>query len=229
MKISAYAIQPYTPNVLPRALTSAAPGSSALPGLIVSTDLVAAQDPTLLGKLAGSPIAPRAGTTNFLVVKPDELPFLVQHEHELALFKTVLKSIVHEPVAGRVIDAAWIVFGAYKLRAMIQSGAGGSACFWQFADLAASTTALAGQVAPSMKLPDAFANGISFVVSSGGALSAGKAIPFNEMGLSKDERNALPLAAIKALGFSLDDPTAMPAWLKPGIAPVGLPGTALAT
>jgi hypothetical protein len=210
-------------NVLPGDMKASSPASDVLPGLIVNTDVIAAHDPALHRRMLDSPLAPRAGTAHFVVVRPHELPFLVQHDSELALFKTILKTATHDrPVIGRVIDTMWIVYGAYKLREMARAGASASACFWQLGDLAASTAAVTGQFVPSMKLPDAFANGMNYVVAAGGALSEGRAIPFTEIALSQDERNALPLAAMKALGLSLDNPSTIgPAWLRPKISALG--------
>ena len=138
-------------NVLPSTMKSPTPASDVLPGLIVNTDVVAAHDPALHRRILDSPLAPRAGFTNFVVVNPHELPFLVQHDSELALVKTILKTATHDsPIVGRVIDTMWIVYGAYKLREMSRAGASAGACFWQLGDLAASTANLAGQFVPSM-------------------------------------------------------------------------------
>jgi hypothetical protein len=211
-------------HAFPDAVKAPAPMADGSPGMLISTDLVAAHNPALYQRFIGTPLAPRRDAANFLVVPPHQMPFFVRHDNELAFFKSVVKTIAQgaSPIAGRVVDGAWILYGLYKLREMVRAGAKFEACFFQFVDVSLSTTALAGQIHPQWKMPDPLANGINFAVATSGAIVEGRAIPTIETGLAQDERNAVALAAMKVLGVSLDDPgsTTLPDWIRPRVAPL---------
>jgi hypothetical protein len=217
----------FTQGMVARALADVVkaptPAVDAVPGMLISTDLFAAHDPALYQRFIGSQLAPRPNVANYLVVPPQQMPFLARHDNELALFKAVLKTAARGagPIAGRVIDGAWIIYGLYKLREMVRSGAKFEACFFQLVDVGLSTAALAGQIQPNLKMPDPLANGINFAVATSGAFVEGRAIPMIETGLAQDERNAVALAAIKMLGVSLDDPGSSPVldWVRPKVVP----------
>ena len=149
------------------------------------------------------------------------MPLLFRYDQELGLLKTVLKTVAGDsaPYVVHGIDAAWLVYGAFKFKAALEKpDRDAAACFWEFAGLATGAAALAGHVVPSLEMPDSFANGLNYLVKSGSAISAGKAVPVNEMALSKDARNAIPLAVLKMAGLSLDG--SAPSAARPTLVPL---------
>ncbi len=205
MRVAPQLIQPYVPAVSNALRTPGAAGNG--PGLIVDASLVAAHNPELKRRMALSGLALGDATNHFVVVAPADVPLLFRFENELGLLKTVAKAVTHEasPLVGHAIDAAWLVYGALRLREALKApNRNRAACFWQFAGLGLETAKAVGDCAPALKMPDPYANGVNYIVAAGSALAAGRAPPILEMMSSNDERNAIPLAAMKVFGMSLD-------------------------
>ena len=110
-----------------------------------------------------------------------------------------------QPQLKTGIDAVWLVYRAFQLREeWKEPNHNTMACLLKLAGLGLGVGSIAGRAFPGMKLPDPWSNGLNFFLKAGGSLVEGKTIPINELILSTEKRQAIPLKIFKVAGISLD-------------------------
>jgi hypothetical protein len=194
----------------------AAGGEAPVPGLIMGLDPLL-QRP---GALAAFRILhPEAGAAPLLVVPPERAAAIFRYANELDLAKTIAAEVLRhvDPKLKTGIDAVWLVYRAAKLYDEWQKpGSDAVNTAFGLTGLGLSGLQFTGGLAPDLKLPDAWANGVSFLLRSGQAVYAGRTPPINEMVLAQDRRLAIPLKLLKVAGIALDPPV-------PGTGPALVP------
>ena len=180
------------------------------PGFLVNVDPLVSQRPTLRDAL--DKFQKEQGLTGrpaFVVVPPEQVPFLFEHETELDLVKTLARKVagsVH-PYLGVGIDAVWLVYEASKLHYdWNQPDRNTSACIFRLIGLTKDLVSLVGGVYPDLKVPDYLANGIDYIVKTNELLSLGELTPTNQMlALAEaDEQLAISAKILKCAGMALD-------------------------
>lgn len=204
-------IQPARLAVVPRSvrkeLLSQENHSSDTPGIIVSIGALSTHNPDFVRALAGLAPANALARTPALVIPPRETSRVFEHSEELALLKSVAALIAQQvhPHLKTGIDALWLVYRAAQLREeWSQPHRDTVACGFKMTDLALSAAGMVGDVYPGLALPDSWANGFDYVLSSGQAIHEGKTVPVNELAFATDKRLDIPLTLLKLAGLSLD-------------------------
>lgn len=213
---------PSTPLTLADLMNKSPVEANGLPGLIVCTDALKGQSPSLDRALGAMRTEVGGAGPGFVTIQPAEIPLIFRYEKELNLIRTLAGEALKDaaPKAKLAIEALWVVYGAFKLSDQFNRPDRDNLVWaMQLGGFVAGAMGLAGKAYPALKMPDHFANGINYFFKAGGAVAAGKTVPIHELMLSSDARMSIPLKALKVLGVSLDpELSASPA----GVVPFGL-------
>ncbi len=225
-------MQILTPSSLPSHLQSellAQPGfGGKVPGFILDAEMLYGHSAQLASAIDGLRLSHDLLGPPSIVLPPRETAAIFADDELLVLLHDVSAQLA-KLLDARLktgIDGIWLVYKAFKLYKDWQHPDKNIAgCAFKLADIALGAAGLIGGYNPDLKIPDPWANGLNFIVSSGGALMQGK-VPSPL--LPDDARVEIPLKILKVAGLLLEQAhqpqttpaVAMPAALISPIRPV---------
>jgi hypothetical protein len=149
--------------------------------------------------------------SSFLVVKPEQVPEIFD-DKTLKSIKTIASQIAKEihPVLKFGIDALWLSYSVNKLRESWKKEDFDTGNFlFEVAGAGLGALSLANSINSEYKftdykISDETSYGLDVFLKSGKTFYQGKAFPMNEILLSKDKQNKIPMALLSLAGYALD-------------------------
>lgn len=194
------------PPVLKTISAPPSPSGEIIPGLLADVRPIFDKNPEFYKDIVAKSFATHRSMTPFLVVKPEQVPDIFD-DKILKAVKTAAGEILKgvHPHLKTGIDALWLVYSATKLyKNLNKPDRDAGALLFEAAGFTVDAISLAGSVNSDYKLSEEWSYGLKFILKSGNALYQGKDIPINELILSKDKQNAIPLAIASAAGLAFD-------------------------
>lgn len=200
------------PSELKKLSSPPQPTGELIPGFITGIDPILEKRTKLHQSIArmsltGSYPPP----PSFLVVKPEQVPEIFDAK-TLGSIKTIASRIAKEihPVLKFGIEAMWLGYSVNKLRKDWKKPDFDTGAFlFEALGVGLGTLSLANSINSEYKLSeykisDETSYGLDVFVKSGKAIYQNKSLPINEILLSKDKNNKIPIALLKLAGIALD-------------------------
>jgi hypothetical protein len=199
------------PPVLKELSAPPSPSGEITPGLLIGVDRLFDKYPHLYKNIGGMNSAAGKPPASFLAVKPEQVPEIFDAK-TLSSIKTIASRLAKEihPVLKFGIDAVWLGYSVNKLRKDWKKPDFDTGIFlFEVAGVGLGAISLANGINSEYKfseykMSDETSYGLDVFVKSGKAMYQGKNLPLNEILLSKDKQNKVPMALLSLAGFALD-------------------------
>ncbi|MDQ3797847.1 MAG: hypothetical protein M3384_00205 [Acidobacteriota bacterium] len=199
------------PPVLKKLSSPPQPPGEIIPGFITGVDQMLEKRAELYQSIARMSLTGSNPPPSFLVVKPEQVPEIFDTK-TLSSIKTIASQIAKEihPVLKFGIDAMWLGYSVNKLRKDWKKPDFDTGTFlFEAAGVGLGALSLANSINSEYKLSeykisDETSYGLDVFVKSGKAIYQNKSLPINEILLSKDKNNKIPIALLKLAGIALD-------------------------
>lgn len=201
------------PPVLKEISAPPSPSGEITPGLLTGVDHLLKKRPNLYQSIAADLNLPRSQppAASFLVVKPEQVPDIFD-DKTLKSIKTIASQLAKEinPHLKFGIDALWLVYSLNNLRKDWKKPDWDTGNFiFEVAGIGLGALGLANSINSEYdfseyKISDEMSYGLDVFVKSGKVIYQGKPLPMNELLLSKDKANKIPMALMSLAGIALD-------------------------
>lgn len=187
------------------------PSGEITPGFLTGVDHLFNKYPHLYQSIGGMNSANSNPPTSFLVVKPEQVPDIFD-DKTLKSIKTIASQLAKEihPVLKFGIDALWLGYSINNLRKDWKKSDWDAGTFvFEAVGVGLGALSLANSINSEYKfsdykISDETSYGLDVFVKSGKAIYQGKSLPMNELLLSKDKANKIPMALMSLAGIALD-------------------------
>lgn len=179
----------------------------ALPGFLVGMDENFVSRPSAQSIL--DEVRRQGGYSGLpcVVIAPDQTRSIFPDDEQLDLLRRMAALVAEQihPHLRTAIDVIFFVHGAARLKAAWARPERDNEDFlFKIAGLALDAAEIVGRVDPSLKIPDRWANGVNFVVKSGGDVFQGRTTPIHETLLSADQSLAIAFQLQHIVSAALD-------------------------
>lgn len=181
------------------------------PGFIAKVDETIIRRPRIYDSIAGMNFAGSNLSAPFLVVKPEQVPEVFD-DKTLKSIKTIAGQLAKEihPLLKAGIDAIWLGYSINKIRKDWKKPDWDAGTFlFEAAGVGLGAMNLANSInsefeLSNYKISDEMSYQLDVFVKSGKSIYQSKPLPMNELILSKDKENKIPMALMSLAGIALD-------------------------